>query len=127
MCFWFTKLHKKAGACVEHHIWHVGMGEWSGHVAQTVRDHNQINSSESTYPMHGFLTYPWEFVVGSRLVTCPDLLPINIKGYDRLRTPNTFQSNQSIYFLYHSCLRSRYSVVLVVAPQPISSPLLDVV
>jgi hypothetical protein len=44
-CFWFTKIHQKARACVEHHICHMVTAGRSSHVAQTVRD--QINSGET--------------------------------------------------------------------------------
>jgi hypothetical protein len=56
----------------------------SAGLARMVRD--QINSARVLISRVIIVTYPWESV-GSRLGTGPYLPTINIKGYDRLRTP----------------------------------------
>jgi hypothetical protein len=86
---------KRQGACIGHHIWHLGTAGRFGHVAQTFRD--QINSGGSTYHMHGYPNLSTGICwILSRNGSRP---LINIKGYDQLRTANTVQSNQFNYLI----------------------------
>jgi hypothetical protein len=71
------------------------------------------------------LTYSWESV-GSRLRMGEDP-PYKYKGYDRLITPehNPIEPIYLHYLIYHSFLKSRSSVALVVVSTYQSSPLFD--
>jgi hypothetical protein len=118
--FLFRDLHQKEG-----HVLDTKFGTWmakqSRHVPQM--DHASDGplldySGNSPYPA---CAYPTNHAgicwISPRNGSRP--LPIHMKGHDHLRTHSPIKSIQLPYFAL--CIRFRCSVVLIVAPQLLSS------
>jgi hypothetical protein len=82
----------------------------------------RLTRARALIPCIFILTCPWKSI-RPRLKTGLNILLYKYKGIRPRENPRTyFQSNQTIYFLYNSCLMSRNSVALVVVHT--SSPFL---
>jgi hypothetical protein len=93
-CFWFTKLHQKVGACVEHQK---GRTVWP-YDPDGSCPHDQIDSGYYPYLVCG---YPSNHVgsIGYRLGTGPNLPYLYMKGYGRLRTPEHIPIEPITFFI----------------------------
>jgi hypothetical protein len=109
-CFWFAKLHQKAGGICWTPKWANGPALGPGRSACPEIRLTRMFILISYAVIH---LITWEFV-GYLLGKGPDLLPYKYKGVRPIENPRT-HSNRTNYLIYFSCPRSRCSIVLVVA------------
>jgi hypothetical protein len=90
---------QKAGACVEHHIWHLDMAGLSSPMARMVRTiATRYTRVRVLIPCVIILTYLWGSV-GSRLGTSLDLLPYKYKGAWPIANPWTNSNQTNLLYL----------------------------
>jgi hypothetical protein len=98
-----------------------GLAIWLGRSVPAIR----LTRARVLIPCVVILTYPWEYV-GSFLGKGPDLLLHKYKGVRPIENPQTHSNRTNLFtFIYHSCLRSRYILALVVDSTCQSSSLFD--